>query len=403
MVFWVSILVPRADGSLLGSDGTHYYAYLPSVILDGDLDFTNDYAVLLAGEPEKLEEYTSTLTPTGRPVNVWAIGPAILWAPFFLLAHLVVAALSAIGVGVQADGYGYPYQATVLTGSILYGTLGLWFVCRAVRRVVDDPRAVVAATLTVAAGGNLIYYMTVEPHMSHAPGVFASGLFFYTWLSRRGDASLQQAVRLGAIAGIMALIRPQTGLFLVLPLLDQLLLGRRNEGGEKPAVVSVISSAALSGVVALLVFTPQLYVWQRLWGTFLSSPYEMRGEEFSWLRPQLVEVLFSGQRGLFLWHPVFLFGVAGLVILLRRHRALAVTALFGIGLQIYLVASWWAWDQGKSFGGRMFIESTPIFVLGAAALWGFARDQGRERWALVLAGVLIFANLVFIPVYVLTW
>ena len=47
VVFLATIPLPRIDGQLIGGDGAGYYAYLPSVILDRDLDFANQYAALM--------------------------------------------------------------------------------------------------------------------------------------------------------------------------------------------------------------------------------------------------------------------------------------------------------------------------------------------------------------------
>jgi hypothetical protein len=66
-------------------DGTYYYAYLRSLILDQDLDFTNDYQLL--GNPLG----ATTVELTKRPGNLFTIGPALFWTPFFLVGHLLSA------------------------------------------------------------------------------------------------------------------------------------------------------------------------------------------------------------------------------------------------------------------------------------------------------------------------
>ena len=405
--FWLSILVPRGDGSLLGSDGTHYYAYLPSILLDGDLDFTDDYAALLEGEPEKLARALSDLTPKGLPANVWGIGPALLWAPFFLLAHAVVLLLAFAGVPIEPDGYGTIYQAAALTGSIVYGGLGLYLICRAYGSVIEDHESIAWAVLVFAAASNIVYYMTVEPHMSHAVSLFAGGMFVFVWMRGRHDGGLKWAVMLGAIAGVMALVRPQEGLFLVLPYIDRawLLISQysRADGGKAKEIWGLLAKICVSGCVAFIVFSPQLLVWQELWGTFLENPYELSGQKFYWLRPRGLLVLFSFHRGLFVWHPIYLLGLAGLILLLRREPSLAMASLLGIGMQWYLISSWWAWDQGKSFGGRMFIGCTPFFVLGVLTLWRWAAERGRERVAVAVAALLVAANVALIVAYVAAW
>ncbi len=53
IVYGASIfLIPKRYGRLIVGDGIYYYVYLRSAVLDGDLDFTNDYTVYQAFNTE---------------------------------------------------------------------------------------------------------------------------------------------------------------------------------------------------------------------------------------------------------------------------------------------------------------------------------------------------------------
>ena len=58
---------------------------------------------------------------------------------------------------------------------------------------------------------------------------------------------------------------------------------------------------------------------------------------------------------------------------IKKMPSLAWSLLAAFGLQVYLVASWWCWWQGASFGGRMFSSCSFIFVFGLAALWDWVK------------------------------
>src|ERR1051325_11874526 len=62
------------------ADAAYYYAYLPSLVLDRDLDFTNQYQVTQ-------NWYRLGPTPIGRPGNVFGIGPAVFELPAFVVGH----------------------------------------------------------------------------------------------------------------------------------------------------------------------------------------------------------------------------------------------------------------------------------------------------------------------------
>ncbi len=435
IVFGATVPLPRADGQLVGSDGIKYYVYLPSLLIDGDLDFTDEYRHFYRSHRKTAAYLVADRTPTGLPANRFGIGPAILWAPFFIAAHLLAVLLSALGFSIASDGYGAFYQVPVLAGSILYGGLGAWLCFRAALRVASQKAALAATLLTILAG-NQIYYLTVEPSMSHSLSMFASASFFYVWVTSRDRPRRWDHVRLGGLAGLMALIRPQDGLFLLLPIADQALssikagrAGRGNRSGWLTSSLWMVASA-------ILVFLPQLVVWRLLNGALFLSGY---GREFDglfhWPFSRLLPVLFSAHRGLFTWHPVFLLGLAGLWLLMARAPrqgdrqfaespgtgaiaesprtgaiatsprtgaiatsprtgAIAVLGFSGFVIQWLVVSSWHQWTQGDAFGGRMFIVCTSFFVFGTAALL----DAAARHWPMrrILAGGMLLVVLNFL-------
>ena len=68
-----TVSVPEADAA-------YYYSYLPSVILDGDLDLTNQYAVTK-------NWYHLGETANGHASNVFGVGPAVFQSPAFIVGH----------------------------------------------------------------------------------------------------------------------------------------------------------------------------------------------------------------------------------------------------------------------------------------------------------------------------
>src|SRR5215216_1367299 len=139
LLFFLALLrVPRVDGQLVGSDGVFYYIYARSLVIDHDLDFANEFAYFQV-PPAKY-----SLTPIGRVPNKYAIGPALLWMPFFLAAHLIALLGGALGLRILADGYGYFYQAAISIGSIVYGTLGFWLAFVCARRMFSQVASIAA-------------------------------------------------------------------------------------------------------------------------------------------------------------------------------------------------------------------------------------------------------------------
>src|ERR1700722_6089445 len=74
-------------------DGVGYYAFARSLLIEHRLDFTKDW--LEANETYRLgrtnaagEILPNQYTTTGHLDNHFSVGPAILWAPFLITAHL---------------------------------------------------------------------------------------------------------------------------------------------------------------------------------------------------------------------------------------------------------------------------------------------------------------------------
>ena len=102
---------------------------------------------------------------------------------------------------------------------------------------------------------------------------------------------------------------------------------------------------------------------------------------------------------MFIWHPIFLASVFGLLFTYRRNKTFAIMGLVGLVIQIYVICAWSWWWQGSAFGARMMIVCTPIFVMGLASL----QDAIAKRWSwtpiYMIAGALIAWNFLLYVYY----
>src|SRR5262249_23585365 len=118
------------------ADAAYYYAYLPSLVLDRDLDFANQYKVTQ-------NWYRLGPTPLGRPGNVFGIGPAVFELPAFAVGHAL-----AWLAGARGDGFSRWETALVLWMSIAFSVGAVWLAARmAQRRLGAAPPAYLGAVL----------------------------------------------------------------------------------------------------------------------------------------------------------------------------------------------------------------------------------------------------------------
>jgi hypothetical protein len=135
-------------------------------------------------------------------------------------------------------------------------------------------------------------------------------------------------------------------------------------------------SAAAFGAAVVLAATPQLVIKSILHGSALRTGTLNR---YFWDAPRLMDVGFATEHGLFLWTPVLLLSVIGLLLLCRREPAVGLGLLAAFATLYYVVACYEAWHGISSFGNRFFICLTPAFVVGAAVA---LRETERllSRW-----------------------
>jgi hypothetical protein len=406
---------PRArtgEGLVIRCDGLGYYAWLRSLLIDGDWDFDNEFdGHNVVGDWVPPAE---SRTDRGRRPNQWSVGPALLWAVAVVPGHLGVRALQACGLPWEADGYTLPYQLLVGGASLLASFLGLgllYGVCR--RHARPAPAALAAAFLTLGTG--IVFYSAVEVTMAHGIGTAAvAGLVWYSQKTY-GDGRPRRWLLVGVLVGLTALVRWQLVTFAVLPAGEALLACRRlRRAGRFPW--RPLCGLALAALGAAAAFVPQLVAWRWVYGHWLVTPVP---SAHNWLSPSWWRVLASQDRGLMYWTPLALLACAGYVHcrlqiadcrfksaicnlqsdICSSHEPLAL--LFGaFVLQVYVLASLWGdmVQLGVSYGFRHLTEALVALGPGLALLL----DRAPPRRFRVLCGVgclLVLWNLLLVAQY----
>lgn len=362
--------LPLVTPRLRASDEIEYFAYLRSAVIDHDLEFGNEYQHFYDLNPGGLRGFQQTFLVqrdpvTQRHINFGPMGSALLWSPFYLIAHAGVLLANRLGLGPAADGYATPYVAAVCYGSAVYGFAGLLLIHGALRRFGGFAEP--AASWSVAAlwfGTPALYYMTLAPGFSHANSLFAVSLMLWLWLRlrARGTGHVREWALVGAAGGLTALVREQDALFLAVPAVHLAWesLRRRDLRGGAARLL------ALAGA-ALLAFLPQLLVYRVLYGHF--GPSRIVTTKMDYTSPYFFAVLFDPAHGLFFWSPLLLAAVAGLALAVRRRAdAPALLLSFAVLAQTWICGAIQTWTQAGAFGSRRFVSASLPFAWGLAML-----------------------------------
>ena len=375
------LISPRSP---VTSDGLSYFVYLPAWVIYQDPSLEDVANHRFGGG---FPSYSGILRwpQTGRWINPHPMGVAVMLLPFYLVGHVVT-----LVKGYPVDGFSLFYRHAAGLGGVCYLTAGIWLL----KRLLDRhwSRGVVAATLvSITFGTNLFHYGTFDALWSH---VYSFALFaalmnlVEAWNER---PTVGRSITAGAIIGLIFLVRHTNLPFSILLLLlygagtSQPLAARTRWLGSQGKPLAIIA------VSALLVALPQFMSYWSATGRVMLNPYarlmEVQGfEMFRFLHPHFVGVLVGLPKGLFFWSPVLLASVAGLFLLRGRPRDFLLPAVVYLPLNAWVIASWFDWQAGGSFGHRSFTESLAVMALPMAAAYAWAGARPKVAFVVGVIG-----------------
>lgn len=392
------LLLPLINPWVRG-DGVGYYAFGRALLIEHDLNFEKDW---LAGNTsfrmgradEEGHIYPEQYTSTGHLDNHFSVGPAILWSPFLVAAHLGVLGYDALGGHVPADGYSRPYIIAISLGTALYGFLAVLISFHVARKYLPE-RWAFLGTLGIWFASSLPVYMYFNPSWSHAHSAFAVALFFWYWDRTRHARTLGQWVLLGALAGLMMNVYYLNTILLLLPLLESISIYRRAiESREAASVRGLFLRNVIFAAMVLAAFMPTLITKKIIFGSYFNFGYTE-----SWYpnSPALWKVCFSAEHGLFSWTPILVLSCIGFFFLCRTDRVLGLYSIAVSAAYLYAIGCYQNWAGVSSFGNRFFISLTILFVLGLTAFFDFLARTSQERRAAIISStataVLILWNM----------
>jgi hypothetical protein len=356
-------------GTPIRSDAFSYYVYLPAWAIFHDPSLQAVADDCCGGE---FPAWTAIVRwPLTRQwVNAHPIGEAVLIAPFFALAHVLTR-----WTNLSPDGFSLYYQHGAGLAGLSYVLAGLWFLWRLLIR--HYPPMVVAATLSaILFGTSLYHYATFDSVWSHA---FSFALF--SALLERLDAAREPRRRdeliLGILSGLIVLVR-HTNVLMPICFVGMSAIRTRR--------VPWLAVAVAAAIVA-----PQLWLYHAATGRWLISSYGDLG--FTFTTPHVFGVLMSPTKGLFFYAPLLAVAVAGWSRPAAPMREWRAPAAVLMAVNVYLIASWWDWQFGASYGHRGFVDFYPLFAIGLAAFFGraAAAPAARRSLAVVVTGLCLLS------------
>lgn len=369
----------RFPEKIISSDVIDYYSYLPATFIYKDLTLK-----FKEENPEKFQNkiYGFKLENGNYAIKM-TMGLAILFTPFFLLAHLL-----ALISPFAADGYSTPYAIALLVAGLFYFLAGVYFLKKLLLKFFDLKTTLITIILLTFAT-NFSYYITREAAMSHSFSFFLFSVFLYLCNKWYENPKIRTSILLGLVVGLIVLVRP-TNMIVVLIFLFWNYSNNDFLNSRINLLVKNYKSILIIKFLAILVLLPQFAYWKFVTGNILH--YSYIGESFFFLDPEFLNVLFGFRKGLFIYTPIIFFAFAGFYFLYKRHKNMFYPLVIFSFVNLYIISSWWCWWYGGSLGHRAFIESYAMLSFPLAALIAFCieRTKGLRVFFYIIMFVLVF-------------
>ncbi|NOT38465.1 MAG: hypothetical protein HOP11_13920 [Saprospiraceae bacterium] len=388
--FYIRTFVYNPPWNVLGWDVLSYYLYLPYTFIYDDICMQNVQLIKALIEQYNLSGtyYQAFQIPNGNYTPMYTLGMAVLFSPFFFLAHLYI---SLFG-GYPADGFSLPYQVAIGNGVMIYIVAGI-FLIRKVLLFFFNDTIVSWSMILMLLGTNYFHEATSDGTMPHA--ILFAGNAWILWLTIKWhqNPNIKTISLLGFALGFCILLRGSEIFTILIPLIWgissteslkrkwKLLLQNKNQ---------IFIGMACFMIIPII----QMIYWKIVTGQFVFYSYQ-NTEGFDWDGRHLMKVLFSYKKSWFLYTPMIIISILGIFFMRKLGRPHYFTFLIFFLANFYLIASWAAWWQGGSFGMRYFVESYAMMCvsLGYFLKWLMSSKSWVRISISSFIGFFLFLNL----------
>jgi len=379
--------------SIISWDVFGYYLYLPATFIHNDVglkDFTWVQSVLDTYKPT-IGFYQAYMGPAGEYVMKYTMGLAILYSPFFFIAHLLAPVL-----GYPADGFSLPYEISIAMGGLVYMAAGLWFLRKSLLRYLPD--GITALTMAVIVLGTNYFQLTAyDGAMSHNYLFFLYALLLWFSIRWNEAPSWGYSAGLGLVLGMMALIRPTEIIAVLVPLLWGV-TGKESLARKWKMLKDHWGMVVLAGSLLFLTGFMQLLYWKLHSGQWLYYSYE-EGEKIRLFAPYFMRVMFSFKKGWLVYTPLMTFAILGFIVQFRRNRESFIPVFLFTFFNLMIICGWTTWWFGGSLGQRSMMQSYALLALPMGFFIQWVAD--RKWWTRILF-ILIFGCGIFLNLFQ-TW
>lgn len=354
--------------SVITGDGHDYYSYLMSIFIDKNL-----------GHQDPMPWYVIQ-TPTGT-INVHFIGVSLLLLPFFIIGYL----WASFG-GFPMTGISEPFQKMISLSALFYALLGLYFLRKILLKLNYTDKITAAVLLLIFFGTHLLNYTINEPAMSHVYSFALIASFLHYSHKMMHSGKLKYFVITGLLLGLIVLVRP---INIIVVLILPLWFNSRKEFAARFKLIysQYKLKVIITKVVFFMVVSLQSVMWFFQNGKLVQWSYKDNGMYF--FAPNTIRMLFGFNSGFFVYTPLCLLMLMGLLPMYREQRYQFIIIALFIAFTFYLLSCHWAYTYFDGLSIRALVDFLPVIAIAGAGL--LKKVSEMKLRPIALSGVVLTA------------
>jgi hypothetical protein len=332
---------------VLSTDGRGYYAYLTAGFIYQDFTYESNANAIEEQLGYEMSHHYIMETEDGKKFNKTFPGVAICMAPLFFIAYFL-----SFLLGFPVNGYSEPFLLAIQFSAIFAAIGGFWFIKKLLIKRGSSKTIAIATAFLGLFGTNVYFYATDLPSMGHIYSFMTISAFLYFTHLAMHTKDRKATYLATFFICLIFLIRPTNVLVILLaPFIagskDTFLNWLKELWSAPKTLFTVIGIGVL-----MLGSLPVLWMIQT------GSPvlWSYSGEGFYWTNPVPHKVLFSFRNGAFIYSPLAIIGLVGILISWRKDRFSAIFGGLYFGINLYIISAWWTYYYGGGFGHRAMSE-----------------------------------------------
>ncbi|MEO6133002.1 MAG: hypothetical protein ABIQ02_14230 [Saprospiraceae bacterium] len=365
-------------------DVSGYYHYLPAIFIYHDIK-KQEYMAHINSLylPSPAYDQSFGHHDSGNRVNKYAIGQAVMYSPFFFLAH----GYALLTKSYPADGYSRPYQVAIWLGSFLISLFGLLQLRRILLLFFQD-HIVTWVLIALGLATNWMEYAAISNGMNHTWLFSLLCVLLLCTIHFHQKQDWLSVFGIGFSIGLATLTRPTEIIWIFIPIL----WGIHSVSERFSFLIRHWKKCVVAAILAGLMISIQMIYWKYVANEWIIYSYGDQG--FSWFHPKIWRGLMGVNVGWWIHTPIMLIAMIGFYGLYKKDKPVFWPTFVTGMLAIYITLSWGHWESGGGLGQRNLIQVYPLFSFPLAMMitWFNERKWGRVIWIVFLVANIYYSG-----------